>query len=110
MSTREIKDTFDTERGARIVHFSILARDTLSPDSKWLAYVSAESGSQQDIYVVPFRSSSDSVSLGQGKWQITSAGAPHQCGVATAKNCTFRPVPISVSRQCRCSPVVTTWK
>jgi serine/threonine protein kinase len=48
---------------------------SLSPDSKWLAYVSAESGSQQDIYVVPFRSPSDSVSLGQGKWQITSAGS-----------------------------------
>jgi eukaryotic-like serine/threonine-protein kinase len=47
----------------------------LSPDSKWLAYVSAESGAPQEIYVVPFRSGSGDVGLGQGKWQITSGGS-----------------------------------
>jgi eukaryotic-like serine/threonine-protein kinase len=46
----------------------------LSPDSKWLAYVSAEAGSPQEIYVVPFHSTSDGVGLGQAKWQITSGG------------------------------------
>ena len=46
----------------------------LSPDSKWLAYVSAESGSPQEIYVVPFHSTSDGVGFGQAKWQITSGG------------------------------------
>jgi Tol biopolymer transport system component len=43
----------------------------LSPDDRWLAYMSAESGLLQ-VYVVPF-------SGGQGKWQISSnAGVmPH---------------------------------
>ena len=48
---------------------------TLSPDSKWLAYASAESGAPQEIYVVPFHSTSEGVGLGQGKWQITSGGS-----------------------------------
>lgn len=48
---------------------------TLSPDSKWLAYVSAESGAPQEIYVVPFHSTSDGVGLGQGRWQITNGGS-----------------------------------
>jgi Tol biopolymer transport system component len=51
------------------------AGGALSPDSKWLAYVSAESDAPQEIYVVPFRSAPDSVGLGQGKWQITSGGS-----------------------------------
>lgn len=51
------------------------AGGALSPDSKWLAYVSAESGTPQGIYVVPFRSASDDAALGQGKWQITSGGS-----------------------------------
>jgi len=48
---------------------------SLSPDSKWLAYVSAELDTQQNVYVVPFNSSADDVSVGQGKWQITSWGS-----------------------------------
>ena len=38
----------------------------LSPDGKWLAYVSNESG-QREIYIVPFLH-------GTGKWQVSSAG------------------------------------
>jgi hypothetical protein len=38
----------------------------LSPDAKWLAYVSDESG-QQEIYVVPFPH-------GNGRWQVSSGG------------------------------------
>ena len=38
----------------------------LSPDAKWLAYVSAESG-QPQVYVVPFPH-------GAGKWQISTSG------------------------------------
>ncbi len=38
----------------------------LSPDGRWLAYQSSESGSLE-IYVVPFRG-------GQGKWQVSSNG------------------------------------
>lgn len=51
------------------------AGGALSPDSKWLAYVSAESSAPQEIYIVPFRSASNDVGLGQGKWQITSGGS-----------------------------------
>ena len=38
----------------------------VSPDGKWLAYVSDESG-REEIYVVPFP-------RGSGKWQVSSAG------------------------------------
>ncbi|HXJ90265.1 MAG TPA: protein kinase [Candidatus Binatia bacterium] len=54
---------------------STAAAGSLSPDSKWLAYVSAESGSQQDVYIVPFHATPSDVGLGQGKWQITSGGS-----------------------------------
>ncbi len=39
----------------------------LSPDGKWMAYASKESG-RSEIYVRPFPS-------GAGKWQISTAGA-----------------------------------
>ena len=38
----------------------------ISPDGRWLAYTSSESG-QAEVYVVPFRG-------GQGKWQISQNG------------------------------------
>ena len=38
----------------------------LSPDGRWLAYTSNESG-QPEVYVVPFRG-------GQGKWQVSPNG------------------------------------
>jgi eukaryotic-like serine/threonine-protein kinase len=47
----------------------VLERGTagkLSPDGRWLAYVSAESGTLQ-VYVVPFGG-------GQGKWQVSANG------------------------------------
>jgi len=47
----------------------VLERGTagrLSPDGHWLAYTSAESGTQQ-MYVVPFGG-------GQGKWQVSANG------------------------------------
>jgi len=47
---------------------------SLSPDSKWLAYVSAEESSLQNVYVVPFHSSADGVTVGQAKYEITSGG------------------------------------
>jgi serine/threonine protein kinase len=46
-------------------HTDALAPD-LSPDSKWLAYVSAESG-RDEVYIVPFGHTG-------GKWQISAAG------------------------------------
>ncbi len=42
------------------------ARSSLSPDGKWLAYDSNESG-RQEIYVRPFPS-------GAGKWQVSTSG------------------------------------
>jgi eukaryotic-like serine/threonine-protein kinase len=51
------------------------AGGALSQDSKWLAYVSTESGAPQEIYVVPFHSASNDVGIGQGKWQISSGGS-----------------------------------
>ena len=53
---------------------SSAAAAALSPDTKWLAYVSDESG-LQEAYVVPFRSALESASIGQGKWQITNGGS-----------------------------------
>ena len=46
---------------ARIVQYS------LSPDSRWLAYSSTESG-REEVYVTHFPS-------GQGKWQVSQNGA-----------------------------------
>ena len=38
----------------------------LSPDGRWLAYISNESGTEQ-IYVIPFKG-------GPGKWQVSTNG------------------------------------
>jgi eukaryotic-like serine/threonine-protein kinase len=38
----------------------------LSPDMRWLAYWSSESG-RQEVYIVPFRG-------GGGKWQVSASG------------------------------------
>ncbi|MBZ5599838.1 MAG: protein kinase [Acidobacteriia bacterium] len=45
---------------------SFAAGGRLSPDGRWLAYSSNESG-QPEVYVVPFRG-------GQGKWQVSQSG------------------------------------
>jgi eukaryotic-like serine/threonine-protein kinase len=45
---------------------SFAAGGRLSPDGRWLAYSSNESG-QTEVYVVPFRG-------GQGKWQVSQSG------------------------------------
>jgi Tol biopolymer transport system component len=41
----------------------------ISPDSKWIAYTSNESG-RPEVYVAPFP-------RGEGKWQVTTAGADY---------------------------------
>jgi eukaryotic-like serine/threonine-protein kinase len=46
-----------------------------SPDERWIAYLSNESG-RNEIYVRPFVSSGSSgPSLGEGKWQVSKDGA-----------------------------------
>ena len=43
-------------------------RGLVSPDGRWLAYVSAESGQRDDLYIVPF------ADPGGRKYQVTSGG------------------------------------
>jgi eukaryotic-like serine/threonine-protein kinase len=50
---------------ARIVQFR------LSPDGKWLAYSSTESG-REEVYVTHFPS-------GQGRWQVSQTGGTYPC-------------------------------
>jgi serine/threonine protein kinase len=46
----------------------------LSPDGRWLAYSSNESG-LPEIYVVPFRTTPDRTpSISDGKWQVSNGG------------------------------------
>jgi Tol biopolymer transport system component len=46
----------------------------VSPDCRWLAYSSSESG-LPEIYVVPFRSAPDGTpSISGGKWQVSNGG------------------------------------
>ncbi|HEY6308042.1 MAG TPA: hypothetical protein VI488_16445 [Candidatus Angelobacter sp.] len=48
---------------------------SFSPDVRWIAYVSSETG-RNEIYVRPFIASGPSgPSLGQGKWQVSKDGA-----------------------------------
>jgi eukaryotic-like serine/threonine-protein kinase len=48
---------------------------SFSPDQRWIAYVSNESG-RNEIYVRPFvHSGSSGPSLGEGKWQVSKDGA-----------------------------------
>jgi hypothetical protein len=52
------------------------AQAEFSPDAKWVAYLSDESG-RYEIYVRPFNASgpSGTPSLGEGKWQVSKDGA-----------------------------------
>ncbi len=55
----------------------------LSPDSRWLAYVSDESG-RNEVYVRPFPNTRD------GKWQISTDGAAEPVWSADGRNLFFR--------------------
>lgn len=60
---------------ARIVQFR------LSPDGRWLAYSSTESGREQ-VYVTHFPS-------GQGRWQVSQAGGTYPCWRGDSKEIWF---------------------
>jgi len=49
-----------------------------SPDMRWVAYVSLETGAASEVYVRPFRVSKQTgqPSLGEGKWQIAKGNWP----------------------------------
>ncbi len=59
------------------------AGPAFSPDGRWLAYQSNESG-QEEIYVRAFPDTG-------GKWQISNAAAEDRCGRATAGNYSSTP-------------------
>jgi serine/threonine protein kinase len=45
----------------------------LSPNGRWLAYTSEESG-LPEVYVVPFHTGAEGPSIAGGKWQVSSGG------------------------------------
>ena len=59
----------------------------LSPDMRWIAYVSTESG-RREIYVRPFNANGPS--LGEGKWQISRDGGSLPAWRADGKELFFR--------------------
>jgi eukaryotic-like serine/threonine-protein kinase len=62
----------------------------LSPDDRWMAYVSNETG-RDEVYVRPFPG-------GSGRWQVSVAVASSPAGAGTARSC-------SIGTPTRCSPL-----
>jgi serine/threonine-protein kinase len=50
------------------------ANAIFSPDERWIAYTSDESG-RYEVYVRPFVAGSSEPTLGEGKWQVSKDGA-----------------------------------
>ena len=63
---------------------------TFSPDSRWIAYASNESG-RYEIYVRPFlaKGPSGSPALGEGKWQVSRDGGATPKWTADGKQIIF---------------------
>jgi serine/threonine protein kinase/Tol biopolymer transport system component len=64
---------------------------SFSPDMRWIAYTSNESG-QSEVYVRPFTTSGSSgaPSLGEGKWQVSKDGGGRTKWRADGKELIFR--------------------
>jgi Tol biopolymer transport system component len=57
-----------------VVHNIISSGTDLSPEGKWLAYTSDESG-RLEVYVIPFEpSASPATALPSGRWQVSTEG------------------------------------
>jgi len=62
---------------------------SFSPDGRWVAYVSNETG-RNEIYVRPFvASGSSGPSLGEGKWQLSKDGGTNPKWRAAGKEIIF---------------------
>ena len=63
-----------TPRPNRAVLIYFTSRGEISPDGRWLAYSSNESG-LPEVYVVPFRTAADGIpSISGGRWQLSNGG------------------------------------
>jgi serine/threonine-protein kinase len=69
-------------------------RATFSPDMRWIAYASNESG-RGEVYVRPFvpAGPSGAPSLGEGKWQISRDGGNYPKWRADGKEIIFQAPP-----------------
>ncbi len=69
-----------------------------SPDMRWVAYVSLETGSAA-VYVRPFRVSGQTgqPSLGEGKWQVSKGNGNGHSGASTGRSSSTR---LPVERRC----------
>jgi serine/threonine protein kinase len=72
---------------------------TLSPDMRWIAYTSSESG-RAEIYVRPFLASgpSGAPALGEGKWQVSKDGGNDPAWRADGKEIVFQAPPNGMSK------------
>jgi len=64
---------------------------SISPDGRWIAYTSSESG-RFEVYVRPFQTSG-TPSLGEGKWQISKDGGDMPYWTAGGKEIIFEAPP-----------------
>ena len=66
------------------------AEAVFSPDMRWIAYASNESG-RYEIYVRPFTAAgpSGAPSLGEGKWQVSKDGGASPRWIADGKQIIF---------------------
>jgi eukaryotic-like serine/threonine-protein kinase len=71
---------------------------SFSPDMRWIAYTSNESG-QDQVYVRPFiASGSGAPSLGEGKWQVSKDGGNGPRWTADGKEIIFQAPPAGRSK------------
>jgi serine/threonine protein kinase/Tol biopolymer transport system component len=70
------------------------SQGSFSPDMRWIAYTSDESG-RREVYVRPFLASGPSAApaLGEGKWQVSKDGGDYPTWRADGKEIIFQAPP-----------------